>query len=95
MKVEFNNRVDLQRKVLKIVNKKKYKEQLTGLSKAALESWISNNNINEEIVKSKLFSISEKLFFIANKSQDQITEEYIGLQISVKNDIKVLNEILN
>lgn len=95
MKVEFNNRVDLQRKVLKIVNQKQYKDQLTGLSQAALENWISSNNINEEIVKSTLFSISDKLFFIANKSQDQITDEYIGLQKSVHNDIEVLKKILN
>ena len=94
MRAEFNNRVELQRKVLKIVNSKKYKTQLCGLSMPALQSWITNNNITEINLKNSLYNIAEKLFFIANKSQDQITDEYKNLQLSIKKEIQFLEEQL-
>lgn len=94
MKIEFNNRVELQRKVLKIVNAIYSENQLTGLSKPAMENWLMMNSIMKNDVKEVLFKISEKLFFIANKSQDQITEEYKNLQISINSDIKKLNTLL-
>ena len=94
MKAEFNSRVDLQREVIKIVNEKNFKNKLNGLSRPAIESWILNNNISNDILKKCLITISEKLFFIANKSQDQVTEEYKDLQISVKNNIKDLKKLV-
>ncbi len=94
MKAEFNSRVDLQREVIKILNEKDFKTKLNGLSKSAIQSWILNNNISNDLLKNSLISISEKLFFIANKSQDQITEEYKDLQISVKNNIDELKNLL-
>ncbi len=94
MKAEFNSRVDLQREVIKIVNEKNFKNKLNGLSRPAIESWILNNNISNDILKKCLITISEKLFFIANKSQDQVTEEYKDLQISVKNNIKNLKKLV-
>lgn len=91
MKTEFNSRVDLQRKVVKIINSMKTEYQLSGLSKLAIDNWFHlNYNLDKEL-KAILITISEKLFFIANKSQDQITEEYITLQDSIKNDILELN----
>ena len=93
MKAEFNSRVDLQREVIKILNQKDFKNKLTGLSKPAIDTWLLNNNISNYLLKKSLFTISEKLFFIANKSQDQITEEYKNLQISVKNNINELNNL--
>lgn len=95
MKAEFNSRVDLQRKVIKILNEKKFKNKLNGLSKPAIDSWLLNNNISNELLKNSLISISEKLFFIANKSQDQITEEYKDLQISVNNNINELKKLVS
>ncbi len=95
MKAEFNSRVDLQREVIKIINQKNFNNKLNGLSKPAIESWILNNNISNELLKNSLISISEKLFFIANKSQDQITEEYKDLQISVRNNIIELNKLVS
>jgi hypothetical protein len=94
MKAEFNSRADMQREVIKIVNEKDFKNKLNGLSKPAIESWCSKNNISNEGLKQCLITISEKLFFIANKSQDQITEEYKNLQISVRNNISELKLIL-
>lgn len=94
MKAEFNSRVDLQREVIKIVNEKNFINKLNGLSKPAVESWILTNNITNETLKKCLITISEKLFFIANKSQDQITEEYCNLQISVRNNITDLKGLV-
>lgn len=95
MKAEFNSRVDLQREVIKIINRRKNTRQLSGLSKAAIDSWFINNKILDVQLKNILFTISEKLFFIANKSQDQITEEYKDLQVSVKKNILELEQHLS
>lgn len=95
MKVEFNSRVDLQREVIKIVNRNSFKIKLNGLAKPTIESWVLNNNISNDVLKKCLIRISEKLFFIANKSQDQITEEYKNLQLSVRYDIKELKNIFS
>lgn len=75
---EFNNRMDAQRNVLEIVNRQvDNKEELCGLSKKAIDRWVSANRLNPESERCKvLYKISEKLFFLANKSQEQITEEY-------------------
>ena len=75
---EFNNRMDAQRNVLKVINRQvDKKEELCGLSKKAIERWIVANQINSQSeVCQILYSISEKLFFLANKSQEQISEEY-------------------
>jgi hypothetical protein len=94
MKAEFNSRVDLQREVIKILNKKYFKNQLNGLSRPALDSWFVNNHISDDSLKNSLITISEKLFFIANKSQDQITEEYKDLQISIKSNIEDLKNFV-
>jgi Rps23 Pro-64 3,4-dihydroxylase Tpa1-like proline 4-hydroxylase len=95
MKAEFNSRVDLQREVIKILNKKDFKNQLNGLSKPAIDSWFVTNNFTDDLLKNCLITISEKLFFIANKSQDQVTEEYKDLQISVKNNIMDLKKLVS
>jgi len=75
---EFNNRMKAQRNILKIVNQSnKKKEELCGLSKKAIERWVSANSIETESHECKLlYKISEKLFFLATKSQEQISEEY-------------------
>ena len=95
MNAEFNSRVDLQRQVLKIVNGKAFKIQLSGLSKPALENWIIINSVSNNELKNILFKISELLFFIANKSQDQITDEYKKLQLKAGTEIGKLKILLN
>lgn len=75
---EFNNRMDAQRNILEVINRQTgYTEELCGLSKNAIERWIASNHINprSEICEI-LFQITNKLFFLANKSQEQITNEY-------------------
>lgn len=82
---EFNNRMDAQRDILGVVNRQKsYPEELCGLSKKAIERWISSNQINPKSETCGiLFQIAEKLFFLANKSQEQITEEYKALSSGI------------
>jgi hypothetical protein len=75
---EFNNRIAAQRHVLQVVNGKRWeKEELFGLSRKAIERWAGVNGIDP---KSPLVTLveaaSSKLFFLANKSQEQVSEEY-------------------
>ena len=75
---EFNNRVEVQRLILRLVNQYVWeKEELFGLSSKAIERWVSANRVRPE---SSLVPIpvtaSSKLFFLANKSQEQISPEY-------------------
>lgn len=82
---EFNNRMDAQRDILEIVNRQAgYSEELCGLSKKAIERWISANQLNPRSETCDiLFQIAKKLFFLANKSQEQITEEYRALSSEI------------
>lgn len=75
---EFNNRISAQRQILQLVNRKKRgKEELFGLSNKTIERWISVNRVDPESRLVQLLkTASEKLFFLANKSQEQISEEY-------------------
>ncbi|MBD2312969.1 hypothetical protein H6G20_14955 [Desertifilum sp. FACHB-1129] len=75
---EFNNRIAAQRQILQIVNRKRWeKEELLGLSSKAIERWVSVNQINPELrLVELIITASGKLFFLANKSQEQISEEY-------------------
>ena len=94
---EFNNRIELQREVIKIVNSAKFEYEITGLSKNAIERWLMDNRLDSESDLTKLlYTISSKLFFLANKSQEQITGGYkkISSEISIlvqnlKNKINV------
>lgn len=88
---EFNNRIELQREVIKTINNSNYSFEITGISQGSIERWALDNNIsiNSEIVK-LLYKISNKLFFLSNKSQEQITEDYR----KIKSDIsKTVNEL--
>ena len=75
---EFNNRMDAQRTILNVVNcRYKNKEELCGLSKKAIERWIFQNRLDADGEICRILTkISGKLFFLANKSQEQISDEY-------------------
>jgi len=75
---EFNNRMDAQRDVLKVINRKRSnKEELCGISEKAIERWIAVNRLDPESdICRILFKISEMLFFLATKSQEQVSEKY-------------------
>ncbi|MYG42633.1 MAG: hypothetical protein F4203_05765 [Rhodobacteraceae bacterium] len=78
---EFSNRIDSQRKILKTVNKIQWQgEPLLSLSQRAINRFTKANQLagNSDIVR-LLTQVSGKLFFLANKSQEQVTEEYQAL----------------
>lgn len=84
---DFLNRVDAHRLVLELVNSIIWpNEPLMSLSKSSILRWVE---VNEIVHKKKLISLllktSEKLFFLANKSQEQITEDYKSLSKEVNN----------
>lgn len=91
---EFLNRITAQRKVINIVNKKTNNSfPLVGLSSKSLDRWKTENSIPEESELIKvLYLISSKLFFLGNKSQEQITKEYKLLSENVSNLIVHLQE---
>jgi hypothetical protein len=76
---EFNNRIAAQRQILQLVNRKPWeKEELFGLSRKAIQRWISVNRIEPESrLVQLIMTASEKLFFLANKSQEQISDKYL------------------
>lgn len=81
---EFNNRIDAQREVLRIVNSKRWDEELLGLSNSAIGRWTRANRLSPaEDLSLALYDAADKLFFLANKSQEQITAEYRVLSVQV------------
>ena len=74
---EFNNRVAAQREILLGVNHRDWKEELFGLSSGAIDRWMNVNRLEADSSLVKLIrQAAEKLFFLSNKSQEQVTEDY-------------------
>ena len=94
---EFNSRIDAKRKVLQIVNaKNNFSEELMDLSSNSIDRWYQNNKIDKDsIVIKKLKLIAKDLFFLANISQQQISDNYILKSKEISIHIKELGEIIN
>ena len=93
---EFSNRIDSQRKILRTVNKVQWQgEPLLSLSQRAISRFTKVNQLAEncDIVR-LLTQVSEKLYFLANKSQEQVTEEYRTLASEVMIIHNNIREIL-
>jgi hypothetical protein len=75
---EFNNRIEAQRQILQLVNRYGWAvEELFGLSAKGIGRWISVNRIDPKAALVELVqTASSKLFFLANKSQEQVSSEY-------------------
>lgn len=74
---EFNNRIAAQRDILLTVNRAPWTEELFGMSSGALERWMRRNGVEATSTLARLLlEAASKLFFLANKSQEQITDEY-------------------
>lgn len=75
---EFLNRVSAQRMVLGACNGYgPVGEELMGLSSAAIERWMIANQLSSTDPLVVLIKrASERLFCLANKSQEQLTDEY-------------------
>ena len=78
---EFNNRIEAQRAILKVVNTHAWEtEQLLSLSRKGIDRWVRANRLdaNNRLVR-LLLDASAGLFFLANRSQEQISDEYLTL----------------
>jgi hypothetical protein len=82
---EFNNRIAAQRAILRVVNRKPWgSEPLFGLSSKAIDRWVSVNRIEPASRLVKLAKdVSAKLFFLANKSQEQVSDEYTAVSVEI------------
>ena len=89
----FRNRIDTQREVLTLINKYSWKEELFGLSEQAINRWKNSNNISSEIITIVL-EISNSLFFLGVRSQEQITDAYFELSLDITQNIDKLNKLL-
>jgi hypothetical protein len=85
MQREFNNRVAAQRAILRVVNRQPWRnEQLFGLSSKAIDRWILVNRLDPDSPLVALVkNVSAKLFFLANKSQEQVTDEYTAVRAEI------------
>jgi hypothetical protein len=85
MQHEFNNRVAAQRAILRVVNCKPWSnEQLFGLSSRAIDRWVSVNRIEPSSRLVKLVKdVAAKLFFLANRSQEQVSDEYTAVRTEI------------
>jgi len=83
---EFNSRIDAQRKILRIVNHVPWSvETLHGLTSKTIERWISQNSLNPTApIVALVRAASAELFFLANRSQEQVTDTYQAHSISVR-----------
>ncbi|MCK8066413.1 hypothetical protein [Cobetia sp. 1CM21F] len=82
---EFYNRIDAQRKAIKLINSSGvYSTPIYGLSDKAIDRWANDNDlfINDSCV-CLIKKISASLFFLSNKSQEQVTDDYKKLSGSV------------
>ncbi len=74
---EFNNRIAAQRDILLALNNRNWQEELFGLSSGAIDRWIAANRLEHSSdLVSLVRQAADKLFFLSNKSQEQITEDY-------------------
>jgi hypothetical protein len=82
---EFYDRVAAQRAILRVINRKRWTtEQLFGLSSKAIDRWVSVNHGDPSSRLVKLVrDVSARLFFLANKSQEQISDEYAAVRAEI------------
>ncbi len=81
---EFNNRIAAQREILIVVNSSDWQEELFGLSSGAIDRWMNANRLESGSALVELIrQAADKLFFLSNKSQEQITEDYKHLSSEV------------
>lgn len=75
---DFRNRMTAQRHILAIVNKSfRAQEELCGLSENAIARWAEVNRVRSRShALTLLRKAADLLFFLATKSQEQVTDEY-------------------
>jgi hypothetical protein len=91
---EFSNRIEAQRQILRAVNLRTWpQEPLHGLSAKSLSRWVTANRLepNSKLVE-LLHLAAAKLFFLANKSQEQVSAEYQSISSEVENLAKAIRD---
>lgn len=75
---DFNNRMDAQREFLKAINVVEWRaEPLVALSRGAIDRWISVNQLPaKDAIVLLVEEAGDALYFLANKSQEQVSSEY-------------------
>ena len=78
---EFNNRIQLQRRIIQIVNRScRGNEQLGGLNPHAIERWRSSHGIDSSSeVVGLLREAGNRLQCLATKSQDPVSRKYLTI----------------
>lgn len=97
---EFINRIDAQRRILQVVNSFKWEtEELFGLSAKAIDRWVAVNRLTEPRLIDLVSQAAAKLFFLANKSQEQVSPEYratarevTSITNAIESEVKRLSE---
>lgn len=89
---EFLNRVNAQKKVLRLVNQIQWTgEQLISLNEKTIKRWVKTNHLlDEDAIVKAVWSCSELLFTLATRSQEQISEEYQNNETAFRMTIKTL-----
>src|ERR1700679_1480259 len=82
---EFTDRIAAQRSVLRAVNCRNWPhEELFGLSSKAIDRWVTANQLHAESALVRLVhTASEQLFFLADKSQEQMSEQYAMISAKI------------
>lgn len=74
---EFNTRIAAQRRILEVINSQNWQEELFSLASKAIDRWVVMNGIDgKSSIALLVRELGAKLFFLANRSQEQITEDY-------------------
>lgn len=93
---EFNNRIAAQRDILLVVNSVRWHEELYGMSRGALDRWMRTNKVESTSKLAQLLvEVASKLFFLANKSQEQVTDEYMSRSLEVAALTQMISNEIN
>jgi hypothetical protein len=92
---EFVDRMGAQRALLQVVNSREWHEELFGLSSQAISRWTDSNRMSPDSeVVTLLRSASERLSFLANRSQTQVSEDYRRVSHDVEDLTEEIQETL-
>ena len=92
---EFLNRMNAQRALLRVVNSRQWREELFGLSSRAIDRWVSSNNLGADVEAVSLLRLaSDQLSFLANKSQEQVSDKYRSAAENVERLAREIGEKL-
>lgn len=89
---EFKSRIQAQRAIVQTINQLfPNNAELCGLSKKAINRWADDNLVSQKShMYSLLIEASEKLFFLANKSQEQVTEDYKKISCDLRAIVEMI-----